>query len=295
LLCSVRSEGLPMGVYESKWVRQIVALQQADGSWGHFHTLSRPTPDRPITTEQALRRLRALGLTRDDEPIQKALAYMRGVLLGSHRPPDRRERVVNWDAFEKHIMAAWILIFQPDDPLALPVARMWAEIAAPSFHGGTFDIETYADGYRRRIPALHAGERLITPYQFYMVNLLKGQLDRETEARYVDSVIGNPSGIYYVYGAKIADLPAQFASRQTGAYLAALEQLAGYACAGEKLRFAVDWLLRNRDQNGEWDIGTSAKDGVNFPLSDSWRNPEDRRRDCTARIEKLLKTLETRL
>lgn len=280
-----------MGYAAGKWAAEIAGLQHPDGSWGHFHTLSRPGAGEPLSTEQALRRLRALGLTKNDPPIEKALSYMRGVLRGEHRPPDRRERVINWDAFEAHMMAAWIRIFTPDEPLALPVARMWAEIAVPAFMGGAFDRERYAAEYRSRIPVLHSGERLIDLSQFYMVNLLKGLLDAETERRFVDYIIQNTSGIYYVYDARIADPPAVFASRRTSDYLAALEQLAGYAYAGEALQFAVNWLLRCRDENGEWDLGASAKDGVYFPLSDSWRKPEDRRRDCTVRVERLLRAL----
>jgi integrase len=278
--------------YESKWIKQIIGLQHEDGSWGYFHTLSRPANTRSITTEQALRRLRILGLTKDDEPINKALNYMRGILLGKIQPPDRREKVLNWDAFEAHMTAAWIRLFAPNDGLALPVARMWAEIVTLSFANGTFDADIYAAEYRKRVPALNKGERLITSPQFYMVNLLKGLLDKDTESHFVDYIINNPGGIYYVNNSKITDLPTVFPSRQTGFYLAALEQLAEYSRAGEKLRFAVDWLLAHRDNHGEWDLGASAKDGVYLPLSDSWRKPESRRRDCTVRIEKLLKALE---
>ena len=160
----------------NKWVQQIIELQHDDGSWGYFHSLSQPTKAQPITTEQALRRLRILGLTKNDEPIKLALQYMRDCLRGNNRPPDRREKVLNWDAFEAHMLAA-------------------------------------------------------------------------------------------------------------------LEQLSGYSCAGEKLSFAKEWLLNHRDENGEWDLGTSAKDGIYFSLSDSWRKLETRRHDSTIRIEKLLKAL----
>lgn len=280
-----------MKSYESKWVRQIAALQHDDGSWGCFHTLSQPTRDQPMSTEQALRRLRVLGLKAGDEPVDKALAYMREILLGKRQPPDGREKVLNWDAFEAHMMATWIRLFVPDDALAQPIARMWAELITLSFAGGTFDENAYAAAYRRRIPVLHKGERLVGLSQFYMVNLLQGMLDAKTEDRFVDHIIGNPGGIYYVYGARIANVPALFDSRQASIYLAALELLAGYACAGEKLRFAIRWILDHRDSDGSWDMGAAAKDGVYFPLSDSWRKPEDRRRDCTVRIERLLKAL----
>ena len=276
--------------YDNKWVRQIAGLQHKDGSWGCFHTLSRPTKEQPITTEQALRRLRILGLTVEDEPIGRALEYMRNVLKGKIRT-SQREKVLNWDAFEAHITATWIRFFEPDDSLALPVARMWAEIVMPAFRNGSFDEETYAAEYRKRIPKLNAGERLIKLPQFYMVNLLKGVLDKRTENHFIDHIINNPDGIYYIYSRRIADLPAKFDSKHTSYYLAALEQLAGYSCAAGKLNNAKQWLLSQRDVNGEWDMGPSVKDGVYFPLSESWRKPEDRRRDCTFRINNLLKAL----
>jgi len=64
-----------------KWIQQIIDLQHDDGSWGCFHTLSQPTKKQLITTEQALRRLRILGLTKDDDPICRAIRYMEGCLI----------------------------------------------------------------------------------------------------------------------------------------------------------------------------------------------------------------------
>jgi len=274
-----------------RWASQIIGFQHEDGSWGCFHSLSQPTKAQPYTTEQALRRLYILGLTKDDEPIARALKYMRDCLAGNRHPPDRREKVLNWDAFEAHMMSTWIRRFEPDDPAALDVARMWADIVTPSFRSGIFDEAVYAYEYRKCIPELNKGERLISLPQFYMVNLLKDMLDMETESRFIDFIINNAGGIYYVYNNKIADLPVDFTAKLTTFYLSALEQLAGYRLAGDKLGYAVQWILDNRDENGEWDLGIQAKDGANFPLSDSWRKPEDRKRDCTLRIMKLLNKL----
>ena len=58
-----------------KWAKKIIELQHDDGSWGYFHTLTKPTTKQPLTTEQALRRLEILGYTINDKPIQKAIKY----------------------------------------------------------------------------------------------------------------------------------------------------------------------------------------------------------------------------
>ena len=69
--------------------------------------------------------------------------------------------------------------------------------------------------------------------------------------------------------------------------------LAGYETAKEKLSFVVDWLNDNKDENGQWDFSSKANDGVYFPLADSWRKAEDRKKDCTERVNRFLNRLLT--
>ena len=271
-----------------KWVQIVINQQEADGSWGSFHSLAK---GQPTTTEQALRRLRALGLSKDDEPIALALSYMRSCLSGELRPPDRREKVLNWDAFEAHMLASWIRIFDPDDVQALAVADFWATIVKAAFSSGAFNTGRYHTEYRKHIPMLNPGEQLIKLTQFYMVNLLKGRLDPKTENSFLDHIINYPTGIYYINSRAITKTPQVFASRETSYYLAALEQLVGYEGAPHKLCFAVDWIRSHQDANDQWDLGAKSNDGIYFPLSDSWRKEADRRKDCTFRINNLLRKL----
>lgn len=86
--------------------------------------------------------------------------------------------------------------------------------------------------------------------------------------------------------------PEQFASRKASRYLSAMELLSDYSLAPEKLSFVVDWLKSQQDDNGLWDMGSTVKDGIHFPLSDSWHKTEDRKRDCTSRVLRLLDKLE---
>ena len=75
-----------------KWAARIIDLQKDDGSWGYFHSLSMPTSKQPITTEQAIGRLRRLGFTKDDAVIKRALSYMHACLTGEKLVPDNREK-----------------------------------------------------------------------------------------------------------------------------------------------------------------------------------------------------------
>lgn len=275
----------------SKHADKITALQRPDGGWGRFHSMARPTPADPLTTEKALRRLLALGLTKDDAPIKKALAYMRGALSGAVTLPDRREKVINWDFFEKMMLAAWIKKFCPDDAQAAETANFWASLIAASFSSGGFSAETYEKEYRRRIPKLNSGERPIAVCQFYMVTLLPRALDAETEAKFFGYALQNPTGVYYVYDKPVSVLPENFCGAEAVRYLAALEYLSDFSCAPKRLNFAADWINANRADGG-WDLGADSKDGVYLPLSESWRSADARKADCTAFVGRVLSKIQ---
>lgn len=278
-------------ICNSKWVTEILSLQKTDGSWGYFHTLSNPTRYQPITTEQALRRLRILGLTEKDEPIQKAIKYLESCLSGKIQIPDRREKLHDWDIFTSLMIATWLKAFSPQSQIALSVAIKWADIIEIAFGNEVYNHDEYVKAYTETFGIKPHGGRLVDFVSYYQVSLLQGMLRFETEKKLIDYIINHNTGIYYIYDAKIAILPREFASKQTNRYLSALELLIGYGCLKDKINFVVEWINENKDNNGCWDLGATAKDGVNFPLSDSWRSIESRKIDCTLRIEKLLSKL----
>ena len=274
------------------WKEDILALQREDGSWGYFHSLGIPTQNNQITTEQAVRRLVELGMGREDEPIKRTLHYMRGVLAKEIVPPDRREGVLNWDYFEAMMMASWIKRLVPNDKEVENVAQFWAKIIEESIAEKGFDESgRYKKVYRKYVPRLGSHEREIGAAQFYLVTLLRGTLAPWAEEAYFSYILHRPAGIYYIYGKTIQSPPEEFASRETSRYLAALECLAGYSCAKDMLEFAVQWIRANQLSDGMWDLGPSSKDGVYLPLSSSWRTTEGRKKDCTARINRILKKL----
>ena len=276
-----------MKKYDGKWAREIIALQNEDGTWGkYFHTLSRPVKNRPLTTEQALRRLWVLGYTIKDEPIRKTVDYMTACLRCERKMDDTWEKKHDWGLYTKLMLSTWVKIFEPDNELAHSFAHRWAKVVENAFIHGTYNHENYIKAYTYEFSIKPRGGREIDFITFYHMSLLQGMLTPETERLLLDRVLSDSHGIYYVYSVKAP--PESFASNATSWYLAALEIIAGYALAKEKLGFVVDWLNANKDQNGQWDLGAKANDNVYFPLSDSWRNVEDRKADCTCRIMNLL-------
>lgn len=126
---------------------------------------------------------------------------------------------------------------------------------------------------------------------FYHAVLLKDVLSPDTESLFLDYYLTRPDGMYYIYGKQINKPPEVFMSRETSCYLAALEVLAEYGVAKEKLMFAVDWFDKNKDENDQWDFGAKANDGIYFPLSDSWRKEKYRKADCSERVYAFLEKL----
>ncbi len=271
------------------WAREIIVQQHEDGTWGHmFHSLAVPDGKHPLTTEQALRRLWRLGFTAEDEPVRRALDCMTACLRGERKIDDYWEKGHDWALYTRLMLAAWVRIFELENPEALAVARQWAQVMAAAFASGSYDHRAYLAAYEQVLGSPAKGAREGDFVVFYQMALLQGVLDAETESRMLDYVLAHPAGMYYIYNKPLDILPESFASREASCYLAAIEVLAGYASAPAKLGFVAEWLEANRDENGQWDMGAKAKDNVYFPLSDSWRKADMRKADCTERMEKLL-------
>lgn len=273
---------------DGKWATQILATRHEDGLWGNFHALSSPVKGKPITTEQAIRRLHRLGYTIEDEAIKNVVERMVLCITAQQKIDDYFEKTHDWQLFEKLMLAAWIRIFEPQNPYALEVACSWGDIAEKAFRSGTYcrndDIEAFTKQQGRRPRSgFETGFGM-----FYHAVLLQDVLTPKTERIFLDYYLSRQDGMYYIYDKPLNQVPGEFASRGASCYLAAMEVLAGYKAAKEKLSFVVEWLNDNKEENGQWDFGPKANDGVYFPLADSWRKAEHRKADCTERVKRFL-------
>jgi len=284
-----------MDYKDGKWAKRILELQHEDGSWGYFHSLSNPTPKQPMTTEQALRRLEILGFTIDDKPIKKAVKYMNGCLIGKNRIPDREEKRHNWNVFTSLILSTWIRIFTKDNEAANNTSEKWIEIINNCFINNSYDHNIYVDKYENifGIKLNPKAGRLVDFVHFYTISLLTNELDKKIEPRYFKYILDHDIGMFYVYNNKIKNVPNIFQAKITSNYLRAIELLAKYdnpECK-KQLKFVNKWLIENMIKNDEWDMGRESKDGIYFPLSDSWETEKNRIMDCTYRINNLLKKI----
>ena len=281
-----------MDYKNTKSAQDILKLQKEDGTWGNqFHSLALPSSKYPIATEQALRRLKILGFTMEDEPIQRSVNCMVSCLRGERKIDDYSEKGHDWYLFTKLMLATWIREFAPDNEEAVTFAKHWANIIEKAFLRGRYELGTYMEAYKNEFGSIPKGGREIDFVDFYHLNLIQGMLSEKTEECLLEYVINKSNGIYYIYSKPIYQVPAVFDSIETSRYVSAIEILCGFSKAKDFLKFVIPWLEQNRDTNGQWDLGTKVKDGIYFPLSDSWRKEEDRKADCTYRIESIINKL----
>ena len=281
-----------------KWAKKIIELQKDDGSWGYFHSLAMPTSGNAITTEQAINRLRRLGFTKEDEPIQKALAYMHNCLANTSLMPDPREKRMDWDIFIELMLSAWIRKFTDEDALANDASKKWRTVVEAAFQNGQYDPDVYINTlYELMKPKYGTVKRhkeLLRIDYYYPISLLAGEIDERIERAFFDYTMDSETGYYYGFVGSVLHPPSDFCSKEASRYLSAVELYCDYPnrYCKEKLKPAIDWLNANRNANGRWDMGAGVKDGTYFPLSDSWRTAELRETDCTYRIEKIIAALE---
>lgn len=277
---------------DGKYAKEIIALQKEDGTWGDFfHSLAQPNGKVPLSTEQALRRLKILGFTIEDEPIRRAVDCMLASLRGERRIDDYWEKTLDWELFTRMMLGTWIRMFQPENEQALCVAERFARVLEGAFEGGSYSRVAYLSAYWVEFSERPKVHKEIGFENFYLMNLLQGVLSEQTEKALLDYILTNPDGIYYIYDKPLQKLPEIFASKETSRYLGAIELIAGFRFAKEKLGFVVEWLEDNQGEDGQWDLGTKVKDNVYLPLSDSWRKEADRKADCTERIEGILQKI----
>lgn len=228
-----------------------------------------------------------LGYTAKDEVIQCVLKRMEQCIKGERDIDNYSEKKHDWDFFEKLMLAAWLRIFEPQNKIALEVAYEWAHIVEKAFADGSYskadDIAAFTEWKGRKPKSgFETGFGM-----FYHAALLPGVLSPKTEDLFLDYYLSKPHGMYYIYDKPLSQLPETFSSRQASHYIAAIEVLSRYTLAKEKLTFVMNWINANRDENGCWDFGEKAKDGVYFPLSDRW-DKITRVTDSTYRISKLI-------
>lgn len=262
-------------------IENLAQIQNQDGGFGRFHSMSY---EMPITTEKALRRFLFLNLDKEEPIVKKTLNYVKKCLHKEITIPDRKEKVINWNAFTELMFSSWLTIFQVKDEKVLMIQDIWKNIIEASIIDNKFDINEYKKQYK--LVYGNVGVREIDPGSFYMVCLLKNLLNDTAKKAYFNYIMER--GIYYIYGKNLYQLPSVLASKATIYYLLAIKLISSYTTSEDDLHFVKKWIEANKSVDGYWQMDNLKPDGIIFPQSDNWRKRENKIKDINEFMNDIL-------
>lgn len=276
-LVAIRSK-LP----EQYWVKELAEEQHLDGSWGRFHSQDSKIKTRFLTSEVAIRRALALGLDKDNPVLSRAIIYMQGVLAGKVIWSDRAEKSEGWQTAVEAISAGTLAQVDPSHPGIDKAWEYWVEISKRSFPSGKYDPEAewkahkdlHGNGIRylrsRYVLALLGARSRDLPQS--LDKQISGWIwEEKTGIGYLGTDLHNPQSIHILHWLESHEILSQFQHWRDFA------------------QPAMDWLWRQRVENGRWDFGARVNKCSYFPLSDDWRKEGNRSVDHSTRVLALLR------
>ncbi len=279
-------------VYETEQVQVLLRQQSAIGSWGkRFFTRNKNVKNPARTTETALIRLNALEIDREAEVFQRSVEYMEKLLDGRLRWPDQLDSSLQHDEAMRLVIVTRLSQIRPEHPYVKDYIEKIKQIMNAAFAPGFFDeailLEASEDILRHRLTT----DRQIC-FSLYPLILLRDQLDFELQQLWIEHLFKHRRGIYLVNNRSLQHLPLSFPSEESMRYINAVELLSWYPAAVSYLEDARDWLWEQENNEGLWDLGSYGRDGLELPLSRSWRNPVSRHIDSSVRILMILHRLQ---
>lgn len=261
------------------WVKELAQEQQADGSWGRFHSMDSTLKACFPTSETAIRRALALGLDKDTPVLKKAVRFMEKVLTGKSVWSDRVEKSEGWPIGVETITAGTLAQAEPFHPAILKSWAYWVQIAERSFLTRKYDpkAEWQAHKELRGIGIIYLRSR-------YALTLLSAQkLPPSLDRLIVDWIWNHPEGIGYLGADMKHPQPVHIFN-----WLESLEILSAFQNCRDMMAQAMDWLWQQRNPDGLWDFGSKVSKSLYFPLSDDWRKTGNRSIDHSTRVLALL-------
>ena len=274
----------------SRWVLQLKSEQQPDGGWGRFHSIDTKSSQKVPTTEAAVERGLALGLSAADPVFRGTALYLLRLLEGSTHFPDPAERNDRWTTGTQLFAAAALARLLPDLPALDKIWNLWATVATCTLASGDYDPRAEIDAHQALTGASVKSSYLALDNR-YTLSLLASRATRlpdHTEAAIVSWLWHKDGGLGYL-GVALSDPPDVSAPGQLDRWLTSLELLSSFPSCRQVARDAADWIWARTNDHGFWDFGPRSSTSCYFPLSETWRRNQSRRHDWSTRILALLR------
>lgn len=277
----------------SRCIQELKNEQQTDGGWGAFHSRSILLKQKVPSTEVGVERALALGLDASQPILQKASSYILNIMQGKIQFPDYHEKNDRWQTGMRLFLASTLSLIYPDHPDLSRDRQLWHEIAKRTFQSGRYSEQ---DEIKAHIDLTGATVKesylvLSSRYQLNILGSIPGTISVELERALVRWLWEKPRGIGYLTISLSQPPPIKPGSFDR--WLASLEMLARlFPSWVHFAKSSVEWLWKQRNQQGYWDFGTKPSSISFLPLSDSWRDRSNRLYDWTTRILILLRKYE---
>jgi hypothetical protein len=275
----------------SPCVQELAREQWPDGGWGAFHSRSTRLKQKIPSTEVGVERALALGLDASHPILQRAAAYIAGIMSGEIEFPDYYEKNDRWPTGMRLFLASTLSLIQPAHPLLDVDRALWLEIAGRTFRSGVYDEGDEARAHADLTGATVKDSYLVLNgrYQLNVLGSVPGLLARDLEMALLGWLWARPDGIGYL-AVRLDRIPPPRRPGPFDRWLASLEMLARlFPTWTEFAAEAVDWLWQQSSEAGCWDFGPRPDSLSDLPLSSSWRSRQNRLFDWTTRVLTLLR------
>lgn len=277
------------------WVQQLIQEQHPDGSWGRFHSRDSGSEQKIITTEFGVDRALALGLDASHLAFCRVVDYLAQLLQGDIEFPDRTERNDRWPTGVQLFTAATLAQLKPNHPFVDDTWDLWAEIAARTFAGGSYDHDAEVQAHRALTGATIKDSYLVlnNKYALTLLSARVGELSESLETQLLHWVWEHPQGVRYI-SVPAATMPVDARPSVIDRWFSTHELLSGFPAWRNFAGEMADWLWSQLGNDGIWDFGPRSVGSHYFPLSPNWRKLLHRKFDWSTRVLVLLsKTTKT--
>lgn len=292
--------------YESEQYIELESAREGYGMWGRYHTENTRVKRVFKTTEVAMKRCQSLGLDKDDMIIKELLESIVGMITGEVQWPDSIEVTNIWmDIGFRWSLVGGIAKFDRFNPILDRPWNIFAELITGSFRYGEFRQQNHDDTFMKlavnelnkaQIKRLSTIQFIGQKYCPIIVGTTNKKLPYEIEKKYIDWLIENPKGIYYVSNRPYENMPDIFGG-EFMAYMRVHSLLNPFQAWKEKYREEVMNSLRSAaGDDGLWHPGRGAKSLYilkNYEmhqLADNWRNPVAAKIDFSIFILNFIRT-----
>jgi len=273
-----------------KWVREVTDEQQADGSWGRFHSTNSKLKRKWGTTESAMGRLKYLGLDRTSVSVQRACQYCE-TLLNDHITlwPEYMEKNELFPKAVPIYIVTSLSHFGSDDPLYRQYVDELLSLLHLAFADGEYNREALNQGAKKllgiEIHNTYMG--FSSKYLLVFFHNYARRIDREIQRKYL-RWIHEQDLIFYGSTLKGAITPLSNPGVIFGRvdFLSYLSSFHGFS---EEFAEDLNALSCLRQSDSYWDLGN----GFRCPrLSADWRNPVNRKMDQTYYLQRLFTNID---